>query len=128
MRLIDGNLPIAHFLDLLGVDVDTHDLIARFCKTGSGDQPDITGTDNSNFHDKMAYRVSSKIGIDPSEDRVTHEFLLIWGQFCVHGQADDPIGQIVGDRQVSRGGGHIGEGILLVNRFGIINPKWDAFL
>ena len=33
--LVDGHLPVAHFLDLGGIDVDTHDIVSGFCKTGA---------------------------------------------------------------------------------------------
>jgi hypothetical protein len=47
---IDGDLAIAQFVDLPLVDIHTDHIIARFCKTGTGDQANISGTNDSYFH------------------------------------------------------------------------------
>ncbi len=49
-RLVDRNLAGIQRVDLCPVDVDARDVMARVRKTGSGHQPDISGTYHRDFH------------------------------------------------------------------------------
>jgi hypothetical protein len=54
-RFVDRNAAFLKDADLLRIDVQTEDVIAHFGQTGTTDQTDITGADNSNFHE-TSYR------------------------------------------------------------------------
>ncbi|MPN47360.1 hypothetical protein SDC9_194962 [bioreactor metagenome] len=54
-RFVDRNAAFLKDADLLRIDVQTEDIIAHFGQTGTTDQTDITGADNSNFHE-TSYR------------------------------------------------------------------------
>src|SRR5580704_4165649 len=49
-RFIDRDLAIRQLLDLGGIDIHTNDVIPRFCETGTRNESNISGADNSDFH------------------------------------------------------------------------------
>ena len=49
-RLVDGELPLLQSFDLRFVNVNANDLVTEIGETCSGNQTDIAGTNNSNFH------------------------------------------------------------------------------
>ena len=54
-RFVDRNTAFLKDADLFRIDVQTQDVIADLGQTGTTDQTDITGADNSNFHE-TSYR------------------------------------------------------------------------
>ena len=49
-RLVDRHPSPPQTTNLALVDIDTHDVIAGFRKTGSHDQTDVPGTNDGDFH------------------------------------------------------------------------------
>jgi hypothetical protein len=47
---------LAEFFDFPGVDIDTSDQIAAVSEACSGNQADITGPNDRDFHDPLPFR------------------------------------------------------------------------
>ena len=53
VRLVNGNLSIAHALHFGRIDVDANDIVSSFGETSTGYKADITRSDYSNLHSNM---------------------------------------------------------------------------
>ena len=53
-RLVDRDLALLQALDLRLVDVDADDVVAALGEAGAGDQADVSGADDGDFHGSLA--------------------------------------------------------------------------
>ena len=62
-RLVDRNLAAVERVDLRLVDIDAGDVVAAVGEAGAGDQADVAGANDCNFHD--AIRAIREDGAEP---------------------------------------------------------------